>query len=214
MHVVKVRQGGIVRRAVLIDEAGEEVVLVTRFLAHLADSGYSPNTLCAYAYDLRHLALFLRCRAMSWSEFKPSSALEFLGYLRRVPSRRPAQRRQPGESDRTGRMDFGQTAVCSPSRGALAVLSCRSSPSRPGWARDPGPVGTRAAVCNLDRYRRGAGSLQRRAAGGQPVDRVADRVPQPVSQSFGQQRRDVARIDRRIQSAMTRGATAHEQCNC
>jgi integrase len=29
---------------------------------------------------------------MSWSEFKPSSALEFLGYLRRVPSRRPAQR--------------------------------------------------------------------------------------------------------------------------
>lgn len=92
MHVVKVRQGGIVRRALLIDEAGEEVVLVTRFLAHLADSGYSPNTLCAYAYDLRHLALFLRHRAMSWSEFKPSSALEFLGYLRRVPSRRPAQR--------------------------------------------------------------------------------------------------------------------------
>jgi len=36
----------------------------------------------------------------------------------------------------------------------------------------------------------------------QPVDRVADPVPQPVSQSLGQQRRDVARIDRRLQSAM------------
>ena len=68
MHVVKVREGGIARRAVLIDEAGEEVVLVTRFLAPLADSGHSPNTLCAYAYDLRHLTLFLRCRAMSCSE--------------------------------------------------------------------------------------------------------------------------------------------------
>ena len=33
-----------------------------------------------------------------------------------------------------------------------AVLSGRSSPSRPGRARDPRPVGTRAAVCNLDRY--------------------------------------------------------------
>jgi len=59
----------------------------------------------------------------------------------------------------------------------------------------------------------GTGSLQRRAAGVQPVDRVADPVPQPVSQRFGQQRRDVAQIDRRLQSAVTRGATAHEPGN-
>jgi len=52
--------------------------------------------------------------------------------------------------------------------------------------------------------------LQRRAAGAPPVDRVADRLAQLVSQRLGQQRRDVARIDRRLQSAMTRGATAHE----
>lgn len=45
MQVVKVRDGGIVRRVSLLDDAGDEVVLVSRFLSHLADSGYSPNTL-------------------------------------------------------------------------------------------------------------------------------------------------------------------------
>jgi integrase/recombinase XerD len=92
VRVVKERDGGIVRRVILFDDAGDEVSSVTRFLSHLADSGYSPNTLCAYAYDLRHLVSFLDQRGMTWSEFGPSIALEFLAYLRRVPSRRPAQR--------------------------------------------------------------------------------------------------------------------------
>lgn len=92
MRVVKVREGGIVRRVVLLDDVDDEVVLVTRFLSHLADSGYSPNTLCGYAYDLRHLVSFLHHRGAAWGEFRPSTALEFLAYLRRVPSRRPAQR--------------------------------------------------------------------------------------------------------------------------
>jgi integrase/recombinase XerD len=92
VQVLKERDGGIVRRVVLLDDAGDEVVLVTRFLSHLSDSGYSPNTLCAYAYDLRHLVAFLGLHGLAWSEFRPSTALEFLAYLRRVPSRRPAQR--------------------------------------------------------------------------------------------------------------------------
>ena len=92
VQVVKERDGGIVRRVVLLDQAGGEVELVTRFLSHLSDSGYSPNTVCAYAYDLRHLVLFLDQRGLTWSGFRPSTALEFLAYLRRVPSRRPAQR--------------------------------------------------------------------------------------------------------------------------
>jgi integrase len=41
---------------------------------------------------LRHLAGFLTERGLDWSDFRPATALEFLGYLRRVPSRRPAQR--------------------------------------------------------------------------------------------------------------------------
>jgi len=92
VRVVKERESGIVRRVMLLDDDGGDVVLVTKFLAHLADSGYSPNTLCAYAYDLRHLAAFLGERHLDFGDFGPATALEFLGYLRRVPSRRPAQR--------------------------------------------------------------------------------------------------------------------------
>jgi integrase/recombinase XerD len=48
--------------------------------------------LCAYAYDLAHLVRFLEQRSLGWNDFRPSTALELLAYLRRVPSRRPAQR--------------------------------------------------------------------------------------------------------------------------
>jgi integrase len=92
VRVVKERDGGIVRRVLLLDDAGAEIELVNQFLSHLTYSGYSPNTVCAYAYDLRHLARFLDQRSLGWNEFRPSTALEFLGYLRRVPSQRPAQR--------------------------------------------------------------------------------------------------------------------------
>ena len=59
MRVVKQREDGIVRRVTLVDDGGDEVAPVNRFLSHLFDAGYSPNTVCAYGYDLRHLALFL-----------------------------------------------------------------------------------------------------------------------------------------------------------
>jgi len=90
--VIKYCGHGIVRRVTLIDDAGRDVVPVTRFLSHLTDANYSPNTVCAYAYDLRHLAVFLDERELGWNDFGPATALEFLAYLRRVPSRRPAQR--------------------------------------------------------------------------------------------------------------------------
>ncbi len=92
MQVVKHHENGIVGRVVLLDDVGAEVVAVNRFLSHLTDSSYSPNTVCAYAYDLRHLVRFLDQHALGWNDFRPSTALEFLAYLRRVPSRRPAQR--------------------------------------------------------------------------------------------------------------------------
>lgn len=92
MQVVRHGEIGVVRRVTLLDDAGVEVVAVTRFLSHLTDSNYSPNTVCSYAYDLRHLARFLDEQAIGWNDFRPSTAPEFLAYLRRVPSRRPAQR--------------------------------------------------------------------------------------------------------------------------
>lgn len=92
MRVVKDRVGGVVRRVVLLDDAGVEIKPVNRFLSHLTDANYSPNTVCAYAYDLAHLTRFLDQQAIGWNEFRPSTALELLAYLRRMPSRRPAQR--------------------------------------------------------------------------------------------------------------------------
>jgi integrase len=92
VQVVKEVDDGIVRGVLLLDDEGGEVEPVTRFLSHLIDANYSPNTVCAYAYDLRHLAVFLDERSLGWNDFGPATALEFLGYLRRVPSRRPAQR--------------------------------------------------------------------------------------------------------------------------
>jgi len=51
VRVIKHCENGIVRRGALIDDAGRDVVPVTRFLSHLMDANYSPNTVCAYAYD-------------------------------------------------------------------------------------------------------------------------------------------------------------------
>lgn len=92
MQVIKHRERGIVQRVVLLDDVGGEVVVVNGFLSHLIDSNYSPNTVCAYAYDLAYLARFLEQQAIGWNDFRPSTALELLAYLRRVPSRRSAQR--------------------------------------------------------------------------------------------------------------------------
>jgi len=58
VRVVKQREGGIVRRVMLLDDAGAEVVAVTRFLSHLSDFNYSPKTVCAYA--------------VMWGKFHPS----------------------------------------------------------------------------------------------------------------------------------------------
>src|SRR5664279_956551 len=92
MRVIKDKDGGIVGRVLLLDDGGEPVVPVVRYLGHLIDAGYSPHTACAYGYDLRYLFEFLGAEGVSWQAFGPSTALIFLGHLRRRPTRRPAQR--------------------------------------------------------------------------------------------------------------------------
>ncbi|MET8030337.1 tyrosine-type recombinase/integrase [Streptomyces avermitilis] len=92
MRVVKERDGGVVRRVRLVDGNGEPVTAACRFLDHLVDRGFSPHTICAYAYDLRRLFTFLTAEGMDWREFRGPDALRLLAFLRRAPSRRPAQR--------------------------------------------------------------------------------------------------------------------------
>ncbi|MFK4272552.1 tyrosine-type recombinase/integrase [Streptomyces milbemycinicus] len=92
MRVVKERDGGVVRRVRLVDGEGEPVAAACRFLDHLVDRGFSPHTICAYAYDLRRLFTFLAAEGMDWREFRGPDVLRLLAFLRRAPSRRPAQR--------------------------------------------------------------------------------------------------------------------------
>ncbi|MFE5947072.1 site-specific integrase [Streptomyces sp. NPDC056480] len=92
MRVVKERDGGVVRRVRLVDGDGEPVTAACRFLDHLVDRGFSPHTICAYAYDLRRLFTFVAAEGMDWREFRGPDALRLLAFLRRAPSRRPAQR--------------------------------------------------------------------------------------------------------------------------
>jgi integrase/recombinase XerD len=92
MRVVKEREGGIVRRVHLLDDDDKPIVVVSRFLDHLAERSWSPHTLCAYGYDLQQLFTFLASEQLVWQAFEPSDALRFLAFLRRRPSQRPAQR--------------------------------------------------------------------------------------------------------------------------
>ncbi len=85
------RHDGVVRRVRLTGDDGD-VEPACRFLAHVIDSGGSPNTAAAYGYDLKYLFEFLTHRRGDWREFSPALSVEFLGWLRRRPSRRPAQR--------------------------------------------------------------------------------------------------------------------------
>ena len=85
------RARGVVRSVLLVDGDGTPVDVACRFLAYLVDTGGSPNTAVAYAYDLRYLFEFLDERDLDWAQFRPSVAFDLLGWLRRRPCRRRAQ---------------------------------------------------------------------------------------------------------------------------
>jgi integrase/recombinase XerD len=83
---------GIISSVQLVDSDGAPVEPVDRFLAHVLAAGGSPNTALAYGYDLRYVFEFFAERELDWLQFRPALALDLLGWLRRRPSRRPAQR--------------------------------------------------------------------------------------------------------------------------
>jgi integrase/recombinase XerD len=59
-----------------------------KFFAYLDGKGCSPNTIRAYAFDLRHFEGFLRQASLDWRQVTTSEAVELLVYLRRIPSKR------------------------------------------------------------------------------------------------------------------------------
>ncbi|MFJ5695102.1 tyrosine-type recombinase/integrase [Arthrobacter sp. NPDC093125] len=92
MRVVTTKSSGVVSSIELCDRTGAAVAPVCRFLQHILDSGGSPNTASAYGFDLKNLFEFLDETATDWQDFRPAVAVSFLSWLRKRPSRRPAQR--------------------------------------------------------------------------------------------------------------------------
>ncbi len=86
------RADGVVRSVRLLDGADAPVEAVCRYLEYVQETGGSPNTALAYAYDLRYLFDFLNERQLDWTEFGPSVAFDLLSWLRRRPLRHSAPR--------------------------------------------------------------------------------------------------------------------------
>jgi len=58
---------------------------VERFLAYLTDVGRSPNTVKAYAHDLKDFWEFLGSRGLDWREARLEDVGEFVAWLRLPP---------------------------------------------------------------------------------------------------------------------------------
>ena len=67
------------------------VVPVDRFLAYLTDIGRSPNTVKAYAHDMKDLWQFLGFRGLDWREARLEDIAEFVVWLQLPPAGRSGE---------------------------------------------------------------------------------------------------------------------------
>jgi integrase/recombinase XerD len=82
VHPVVVPASGTLSWTVLGDD-DVPVVPVDRFLVYLTDIGRSPNTVKAYAHDLKDYWGFLGFRGLDWREARLEDVGEFVAWLRR-----------------------------------------------------------------------------------------------------------------------------------
>ncbi len=74
----------------LLDDEGTPIPEAEGFLRHLRARGCSPNTLSAYAHDLKHFFSFLQNMEIDYLEFSALDSLRFLEYLRAIRNRKTA----------------------------------------------------------------------------------------------------------------------------
>jgi integrase len=67
------------------------VVPVDRFLAYLTDVGRSPNTVKAYAHDLKDYWKFISFRGLDWREARLEDVGEFVAWLQLPPAGRSGE---------------------------------------------------------------------------------------------------------------------------
>jgi integrase len=186
MRVRKVHEEGGIRFE-LLDDRDLPVPETEGFLRHLKARGCSPNTLSAYAHDLKHFFSFLDEQGLGCREFSAPDSLRFLEYLRTVPSRRPVQRLSPalvhanakdGPSVRLSSATVNRALAAVSSFYEYLVLSGRLAGKENPIQRRPDPA--LARVPERHKPFMGAASRQR------PVRRsvrakTALRLPRPMS---------------------------------
>lgn len=69
----------------VVDGDGVPVEPVERYLSFLSDVERSPNTVKAYAHDLKDWFVFLTTRGQDWREVRLEDVGEFVAWLRLPP---------------------------------------------------------------------------------------------------------------------------------
>ena len=89
MFVARVVVSGSRRESwTVVGDDGLVVMPAERFLSFLTDSGRSPNTVKAYAHDLRDWFAFLAGRELDWAAVTVEDVAAFVAWLRLPPSAR------------------------------------------------------------------------------------------------------------------------------
>jgi integrase/recombinase XerD len=72
----------------VLDQDGGPVEPIERYLAYLTDIERSPNTIKAYAHDLKDYWVFLRRQGLDWREARLEDIGEYVAWLRMPPASR------------------------------------------------------------------------------------------------------------------------------
>src|SRR6266566_3809457 len=90
VHPVVIPGSG-TRSWTLLGDGDGPVVPVDRFLAYLTDIGRSPNTVRAYAFDLKDYWEFISFRSLDWREARLEDVGEFVAWLQLPPAGRSGE---------------------------------------------------------------------------------------------------------------------------
>lgn len=185
----------------------ESIAVVSEFLRYLEAKGCSPNTVRAYAFDLRHFAGFLERSSVNWDELTKGRAVELLLFLRSIPAKR---RSVPSTGARL--------SPATVNRILAAVASFYEWAQLAGHFDSPSPferVQARASFMISDRHRPFLSGIARRSTLKRPLRvKVPHRLPRPLT---GEQldslfaalrsRRDVAIMRLMLDSGLRPGET-------
>ena len=110
----------------VLGEDDVPVAPVDRFLAYLTDIGRSPNTVRAYAHDLKDYWVFIGFRGLDWREARLEDVGEFIAWLQLPPE---------GRSGEVAVLPSAQGRVTAATVNRSSQPSARSTRTRPATAR-------------------------------------------------------------------------------